>query len=209
MECKTYHTKTGKEIRLWQGDCMELMESGNKWHLAIIDPPYRKESENQPTKDMRNNGHMNIGDKPDFNYFNKLKEVTDNSIIWGANNYNYSFKGFVVWKKKTISELFTMSMAEIASLSEGLATTSKFIEMAPQDPQRIHPNQKPVNLYRWLLYHYAEEGDTILDTYGGSMSLAIACYIEDYELDIIELDEDYYRAAVKRFEEHVSQKTLF
>lgn len=68
---------------------------------------------------------------------------------------------------------------------------------------------KPKRLYRWLLTNYAEPGDRILDTHGGSMSLAIACYIEDYELDIIELDEDYYNDAVKRFEQHISQQVLF
>jgi site-specific DNA-methyltransferase (adenine-specific) len=77
------------------------------------------------------------------------------------------------------------------------------------DKERIHTTQKPIKLYRWLLQNYAEEGDRILDTHGGSMSLAIACWEEGFELDIIELDEDYYEAALDRFKEHIKQGRLF
>ena len=206
------------KINMMNGDCMEYMASlpDNAYDLAIVDPPYRDQNENAPTKDMRNNRFVKgqgLGSKPSNVYFDELYRVSKNQIIWGANNFQLpQFKGFVVWKKLTISEVFTMSMAEIASLSEGLGTVSKVVEMAPQgkklDP-RIHPTQKPIALYKWLLKNYAKPGDKILDTHGGSGSICIACHDMGFDLDWIELDEDYYNAAIKRFNMHTAQGSLF
>ena len=78
-----------------------------------------------------------------------------------------------------------------------------------KNEKRIHPTQKPVQLYKWLLTNYAKPGDTILDTHGGSMSIAIACWDMGFDLDICELDSDYFNDAVKRFENHIKQTTLF
>ena len=184
----------------------------NYFELAIVDPPYR--DENAPTKDMRKNGQMEtIQGRPSKEYFIELIRVSKNQIIWGANNFELpQFKGFVVWKKKTISENFTMSMCEIASISESLSTVSKWVEIAPQgtpkDP-RIHPTQKPVKLYEWLLMNYAKEGDKILDTHLGSGSVALACHNLGFDLTACELDEDYYNDAIKRIETHKKQITLF
>lgn len=184
------------------------------FELAIVDPPYRNQAENQPTKDMRKNGSMtNFGDKPTKEYFDELFRVSKNQIIWGANNFELPpYKGFVVWKKLTISDDFTMSMAEIAYTSGGLGTTSKIFECAPQgtknDP-RIHPNQKPVTLYDWLLSKYAHPGDKILDTHVGSASSLIACYKNGFDYIGFEKDPHYYELANKRLEEYKSQITLF
>ena len=184
----------------------------NYFELAIVDPPYR--DENAPTKDMRKNGQMEtIQGRPSKEYFIELIRVSKNQIIWGANNFELpQFKGFVVWKKKTISENFTMSMCEIASISESLSTVSKWVEIAPQgtpkDP-RIHPTQKPVKLYEWLLMNYAKEGDKILDTHLGSGGIALACHNLGFDLTACELDEDYYNDAIKRIETHKKQITLF
>jgi len=192
-------------------DNMELMARypDGYFDLAIVDPPYR--DENQPTKDMRNNGSMkSLEGRPSKKYFKELSRVSKNQIIWGANNFELpQYKGFVVYKKKTISENFTMSMCEIASLSENLGTVSKWIEIAPQDPNRIHPTQKPVKLYEWLLMNYAKEGDKILDTHLGSGSIAIACHNLGYDLTACELDKEYYDAAIKRIEQHKQQIRLF
>lgn len=120
------------------GDCMDYLKNypDKYFDLAIVDPPYRNENENQPTKDMRNNRFVKgkgLGSKPTKEYFDELFRVSKNQIIWGANNFFLpNYKGFIVWKKKTISEDFTMSMAEIAYLSEGLGTVSKVVEFAPQ-----------------------------------------------------------------------------
>ena len=203
-------------IKLYNGDCMEVMKTfkDKQFDLAIIDPPYRNQSENQPTKDMRRNGKIDVfGDKPDKIYFDELFRVSKNQIIWGANNFTLpNYKGFVIWKKLTISEAFTMSMAELAYLSEGLSTVSKIFEYAPQgkpnDP-RIHPTQKPVQLYKWLLQNYAKEGDTILDTHFGSLSIGVACHDLKFDLTAIELDKDYYEMAKKRLINHQKQLTLF
>ena len=124
--------KLTQKITLYNCDCMEYMENipDNYYDLAICDPPYRDNKDNQPTKDMRLNGGMKQWvDKPDDYYFKELFRISKNQIIWGANNFNLpNYKGFVVWEKLTISDTFTMSMAEIAYISEGLGTTSKIFK---------------------------------------------------------------------------------
>ena len=192
-------------------DNMKLMAryEDNHFDLAIVDPPYR--DENQPTKDMRANGSMkSLEGRPTQEYWNELFRVSKEQIIWGANNFELpQWKGFVAWKKKTIGINFTMSMVEIASLSENLGTTSKWIEIAPQDPNRVHPTQKPVKLYEFLLMQYAKEGDKILDTHLGSGSIALACHNLGYDLTACELDKDYYEKAMKRIQEHKQQIRMF
>jgi len=192
-------------------DNMELMAryEDNYFDLAIVDPPYR--DTNQPTKDMRANGSMkSLEGRPTQEYWNELFRVSKEQIIWGANNFELpQWKGFVAWKKKTIGLNFTMSMVEIASLSENLGTTSKWIEIAPQNPNRIHPTEKPIQLYEWLLMNYAKEGDKILDTHLGSGSIAIACHNLGYDLTACELDKEYFDAAIKRIEQHKAQIRMF
>lgn len=197
-------------------ECMEAMQkmSDKCFDLCVCDPPYRDQSENQPTRDMMRNGAMErFGNKPDEEYFQELFRVSKNQIIFGANNFQLPpYKGFIVWKKKTISDDFTMSMAEIAYISEGLGTTSKVFECAPQgtanDP-RIHPTQKPVALYRWIFQHYAKLGEKILDTHLGSGSSRIAAY--DAGLDFVgfEIDKDYFEKQEERFAAHTAQMSLF
>jgi len=198
-------------MKITNEDNMELMAryEDNHFDLAIVDPPYR--DENQPTKDMRANGSMkSLEGRPTQEYWNELFRVSKEQIIWGANNFELpQWKGFVAWKKKTIGINFTMSMVEIASLSENLGTTSKWIEIAPQDPNRVHPTQKPVKLYEFLLMQYAKEGDKILDTHLGSGSIALACHNLGYDLTACELDKDYYEKAMKRIQEHKQQIRMF
>lgn len=197
-------------IELLNEDCMAVMARYPDKHfdVAIVDPPYR--DENQPTKDMRANGSMdNFGKKPNAEYYSELCRVSKEQIIWGANNFNFcDYKGFVVWEKETIGETFTMSMAEIASLSEGLSTTSKIFKKRPQDTFRIHPTQKPVALYDFLLKHYAKPGQRILDTHLGSASSAIAAHYFGCDFVGTELDPDYYAAAVARFNQETRQQAM-
>lgn len=202
-------------IEYFNEDCMVGMARypDKYFDLAIVDPPYRNADENQPTKDMRKNGKLEVfGDKPDAEYFNELFRVSKNQIIWGANNFTLpNYKGFVIWKKLTISEAFTMSMAELAYLSEGLSTVSKIFEYAPQgkpDDPRIHPTQKPVALYKWLLKNYAKEGDKILDTHVGSASSLIACHDMGFDAVGFELDPDYYKASLERLQNIQKQITI-
>ena len=198
-------------IQITNEDNMELMAryEDNYFDLAIVDPPYR--DNNQPTKDMRANGSMkSLEGRPTKEYWEELKRVSKEQIIWGANNFELpQWKGFVAWKKKTIGIDFTMSMLEIASLSENLGTTSKWIEIPPQNPNRIHPTEKPVKLYEWLLMNYAKKGYKILDTHLGSGSIALACHNLKFDLTACELDKEYYDAATKRLKQHQQQLTMF
>ena len=214
--------KLNEYIEITNEDNMELMARypDNYFSLAIVDPPYRNANENQPTKDMRRNGKIEVfGDKPDSKYFEELFRVSKNQIIWGANNFTLpNYKGFVIWKKLTISEAFTMSMAELAYISEGLGTTSKIFDYAPQgkatDP-RIHPTQKPVALYAWILKNYAKQGDKILDTHFGSGSIACALYeansIDKMDLSLVacELDKDYFESSIQRVKAALQTQSLF
>lgn len=226
MKHKEYYTKTGKRIRLFNGDCMDFMQGleANAYDLCIVDPPYgidfgefnrtNKDSlGNRYKANKYKNGDWDSG-APNAKYFVELKDKTSNQIIWGGNYFLEklgSCKGFIFWYKKQPVDNFSdgefawTSFDKVARCFEH----AYYGNINADKNGRMHPTQKPVKLYRWLLNNYAKENDTILDTHGGSMSLAIACYIEDFELDIIELDEDYYNDAVKRFEQHIRQTTLF
>ena len=214
--------KLNEYIEITNEDNMELMRRypDKYFSLAIVDPPYRNANENQPTKDMRRNGKIEVfGDKPDSKYFEELFRVSKNQIIWGANNFTLpNYKGFIIWKKLTISEAFTMSMAELAYISEGLGTTSKIFEYAPQGKAtdvRIHPTQKPVALYAWILKNYAKQGDKILDTHFGSGSIACAIHkaniIDKMDLSLVacELDKDYFESSIQRVKAALQTQSLF
>jgi len=188
---------------IYNKDCMEAMKemSDNQFDLAIVDPPYRNASENDMNqwnrKTIKEGRLKNWNDKPDKEYFNELFRVSKNQ------------KGFVVWRKLSISENFNMSMCEIAFISNRLGTISKMYSQAPQQKNRIHPTQKPVKLYEWLLMNYAKERDTILDTHLGSGSIAIACHNLGFDLTGYEIDKEYFEAANKRIKQHKAQKRLF
>ena len=190
---------------------MELMSryEDNHFDLAIVDPPYR--DNNQPTKDMRASGSMkSLEGRPSKEYFKELERVSKNQIIWGANNFELpQFKGFFVWDKGIPFD-FTMSMCEIASLSEGIGTISKMWKFRIAGAEnRIHPTQKPVKLYEKLLMTYAKEGNKILDTHLGSGSIAIACHNLKYDLTACELDKEYFEAAMQRIKKHKQQIQMF
>lgn len=193
--------------KVCNADCLSAMKMlpDKCIDLVLTDPPYRDESENQPTKDMRRNGGMeNFGGKLNSSQYQELKRISKEQIIWGANNFKCidPFKGFIVYKKKTISLNFTMSMAEIASVSEGLGTISKVVEYAPQG-DRFHPTQKPLELMRWILENYSKPGDLICDPFMGSWTTARAC--KDLGRDFIgfELSEEYCAIGEKRLRQEV------
>jgi len=193
-------------------DCMEYMATVPNKHfdLAVVDPPYR--DNNEPTIDMRANGSMKtLEGRPSKKYFNELIRISKNQIIWGANNFELpQWKGFIVWKKKAIGVEFTMSMCELASLSENIGTVSKWVEFAPQDPRRIHPTQKPVALYDWIYKNYLPDGGRVIDTHLGSGSNRIAAD-KAGNIDFVgcELDKDYFEAQEKRWNEYKLQLKLF
>jgi len=152
--------------------------------------------------------HWDVAPSPA--YFDELARVSKNQIIWGGNYFNLpATRCFLVWRKLTISESFTMAMCEYAWTS--FNDNAKWIEIAPQGTAgkvRFHPTQKPVKLYAWVLNNYAKPGFKILDTHLGSGSIAIACHDMGYDLTGYEIDKDYYNAAVKRLENHQKQDQM-
>ena len=134
--------------------------------------------------------------------------MTKKAIVWGGNYFPLPIsRNFVIWRKKTISEAFTMAMAEYAWTN--IAGNAKVFEYPPQAAGRFHPTQKPVRLYEWLLKNYAKPGDKILDTHGGSGSICIACHDLGFDLDWYEIDAEYFQAAKERLERHQRQASLF
>ena len=198
-------------------DCMDLMSrySDNHFELAIVDPPYGigNKFKGGKTGKMNFNEVVDRGwdiEPPNKDYFDELKRVSKNQIIWGGNyfldNLNSS-RCFIVWDKK-VSEDFSLAMCELAWTS--FDKLAKIYRMSVHKTgNKIHPTQKPVKLYEWLLMNYAKEGDKILDTHFGSGSIAIACHNLGFELTGCELDKDYYVAAIKRIEQHKAQQRLF
>jgi len=198
-------------INFYNCDCISFMKSkpDNYYELAIVDPEYGISIENSGTHFKKYETKGWDSKIPEKEYFNELKRVSKNRIIWGGNyflDYLSNTKCMIVWDKK-IAEKMSFAMCEIAwtSFNKGAKIYSK---IAAQN-DRIHPTQKPVLLYRWLLQNYAQPNDKILDTHGGSHTHAIAADMEGFELDICEIDEQYFRDGLAAFDLHQSQLKLF
>jgi len=200
-------------ISLIHGDSLQALKSygDNHFDIAIVDPPYGIGDKFKGGK----TGKMNFNevvekdwDKvPPMEYWNELMRVSKNQIIWGGNYFPLPpTRCFIVWDKQ-ISEDFTLAMAELAWTS--FDKLAKIFKMPTPKDGKIHPTQKPIQLYRWLLHNYTSEGDLILDTHLGSGSIAIACHQMKRKLIGYEIDADYYRKACKRFEEQTRQTALW
>lgn len=210
-------------IELLNIDCMEYMAGlpDNAFDLAIVDPPYFKDyaKKNYTGNDISTTGikrqtkKINYWEVPNKKYFDELYRISNHQIIWGCNYYErfIPFTGRIIWDKK--NDTSTFSKAEIAGKSINIGIdmfrymwNGMIQEKMGDDKEiRIHPTQKPVQLYKWLLSNYAKPGDKILDTHGGSMSIAIACHDLCFDLVCCEKDKDYYDAAVKRYNDHIKQ----
>jgi len=186
--------------------------------LAIVDPPYginmgmgHKGSEKRGDKNKYKTFAGGDNSIPTKEYFNELFRVSKNQIIWGAN-YMTEFlepkASWIIWDKKQ-PEDFSMAMAELAWSSFGSPMKIYQKRVVNADDVRVHPTQKPVALYKWLLDKYAKQGDKILDTHLGSGSIAIACHDYNFELTACELDTEYYEKAIQRIKNHVAQQKLF
>ena len=216
-------------IKLLHTDCMEYMSSlpDNAFDLAIVDPPYGI-GENGDRNKSR--GKLAVAqdyksfaggdtDAPPREYFEELKRVSKNQIIWGANHFieripSASTPCWIVWDKMNGTSDFADCELAYGSFKTAVRMFSfRWAGMLQGDMKnkelRIHPTQKPVKLYQWLLANYAKEGDRILDTHLGSGSSAIAAHYAGFEFVGCELDEDYYKAAVKRFDNETSQIDMF
>lgn len=213
-------------INLYQGDCMDLMKQypDKYFDLAIVDPPYgigadkknsKRELKSKKSATISSDFGGQIWDSaiPTEEYFAELKRVSKKQIIWGANYFGL-VGGMLYWHKNVTMP--TYSTGELAYLSwlkkidfVNITWHGMLQENMKNKEERIHPTQKPVQLYKWLLQNYAKEGDKILDTHFGSLSIGIACHDLHFELTASEIDKEYYELAKNRLMCHQKQLDLF
>ena len=205
-------------IQITNEDNMQLMARypDNYFDLAIVDPPYGLERLQKGS--LRLGGvkgnykdKLEWDKKPNEKYFNELFRVSKNQIVWGANNFIMpTSEYFLIWNKKQTVDNF--ATAEYAWVSMGLKTPAKIFEYGihkHNHTDKIHPTQKPIDLYKFILEKYAKEGDKILDTHLGSGSIAIACHDYKFNLTACELDKEYFDKAMQRINNHMAQTKLF
>ena len=201
--------KITEKITITNEDNMELMARypDNYFDLAIVDPPYGIKISSNPIRQKHTKKTWD-NEIPQENYFKELFRVSKNQIIWGGNYFDLPpSQGFFIWDKKQPHD-FSLAMCEIAWSS--IQKPAKIWSLSIHKEQgKIHPTQKPVELYKWILENNSKQGDKILDTHLGSGSIAIACHDYGFELTACELDAEYYEKAIKRIQNHVSQQTLF
>ncbi len=191
------------------GDCLEYMKDmkDNEFELAIVDPPYGIGISDNPVRQAHKKKEWD-NTIPPPEYFAELKRVSLNQIIWGGNYFNLPpTQNYIIWDKKQPHE-FSLAMCELAWCSIQ-RPIKMFRYSVLQERQKLHPTQKPVALYKWLLTNYAKQGDRILDTHVGSASSLIACHELGFDYVGFEIDEEYYNAAVKRLDTVKAQTSIF
>lgn len=217
-------------IQLLNIDCMEYMKTvpDKYFDLAVVDPPYGIDAANVLSGPRRKSGNgaamktqftKKDWDKsvPDKKYFTELFRISKNQIIWGANymsNFLPPSMGWIVWDKDNGTTNFSDCELAFSSFDRALRkykyTWNGMLQGDMKNKEdKIHPTQKPVKLYDWILANYCEKGMKVLDTHLGSGSSAIAAYYYGVNFVGCELDSDYYNSAVKRFELQTAQETLF
>ena len=209
--------KVTDKITITNEDNMVLMNRypDNYFDLAIVDPPYGMIESGAQKGGVSNkfknraykNGCIDKWDiKPDKNYFEELFRCSKNQIIWGGNYFDLPpTRCIIFWDK--IQPFETYSKGELAWTS--FSSPANLFRFDNRTGNKIHPTQKPIELYKWLLNKYAKEGDKILDTHLGSGSIAIACHDYGFELTACELDAEYYEKAIQRIQNHTNQTNLF
>ena len=202
-------------------DCMEGMKQfpDKYFELAIVDPPYQgndaigivdcKKQSAQAAKRTKYKLFNNVA--PDELYFKELKRVSKNQIVWGGNYFGLS-GGVIVWQKNGTA--FGEGEIAICSTHKSVRffeyTWNGMLQGNMKNKEcRIHPTQKPVELYQWLLAKYAKKGDKILDTHVGSASSLVACHELGFDYIGFELDKDYFNKATERLEQVRSQISIF
>ena len=205
-------------IQITNEDNMELMARypDNYFDLAIVDPPYGIGASEMTMGSGKNKKYKKgknwDNETPNEDYFNELFRVSKDQIIWGGNYFNLPLtKSWIFWDKGINGDC-DFADGELAWIS-----FNKVLRIAPirykgflgADTERIHPTQKPIKLYKWLLDKYAQQGDKILDTHLGSGSIAIACHDYKFDLTACELDKEYFDKAMQRLNNHMAQQKLF
>jgi len=197
-------------------DCMEFMKGipDKYYELAIVDPPYGIGA----NKEKPHNGWQDWGIKdwdnnsPDRSYFEELLRVSRNQIIWGANHFISKIaidsSCWLLWDKGQRD--FSLADGELAwtSFDTSVRIFSYARGKALQEG-KIHPTQKPVALYKWLLKNYAKPNDKIFDSHVGSGSIRIACHDMGFDFEGCEIDKDYWEAQEERYNTHIQQSDLF
>ena len=218
-------------MKITNEDNIELMAryEDNYFDLAIVDPPYgigfaghdQKIGKKGKNKGFSKKKLYSIKewdkDRPSKDFFTELQRISKNQIVWGGNYFADLLpptKGWIYWDKQPNGENLSFSDGELAwtSFNKPLKCFSYGwigFGMVNSGEKKIHPTQKPIKLYEWLLMKYAKEGDKILDTHLGSGSIALACHNLKYDLTACELDTEYYNAAMKRINEHQQQIRMF
>jgi site-specific DNA-methyltransferase (adenine-specific) len=205
---------------------MELMARypDNYFDLAIVDPPYgidadvknsqnKVQSKKSATKSKRYGSQLWDSNIPTDEYFDELIRVSKKQIIWGANYFGL-VGGMIYWHKNvTMPTYSTGELAWVSWMNKLDFVDITWHGMIQHDMSnkeiRIHPTQKPVALYKWLLDKYAKPNDKILDTHLGSGSIAIACHDYGFDLTACELDKEYFDKAMQRINNHTAQQKLF
>ena len=201
-------------------DNMQMMKryEDNHFDLAIVDPPYGIGASEMTMGSGKNKkykkGKKWDNETPDSEYFKELQRVSKNQVIWGGNYFADKLnpsRCYIFWDKGINGD------CDFADGELAWCSFDKVLRIAPirykgflgADKIRIHPTQKPISLYQWILTRYAEKGMKILDTHLGSGSIALACHNLNYDLTACELDVEYFNDAMKRLKEHQQQLTMF
>ena len=209
-------------INLYNSDCLPAMRkmADNQYSLALVDPPYgidfssyERSSSGIKVKERYTKAGKKQWDNaiPTKEYFNELFRISQNQIIWGGNYFNLPpYKHFILWyKKNPVPNFADGELAWTSFNKPAVCFEYMYYGNINTEPNRISPTQKPIKLYKWLLKNYAKPGDKILDTHGGSMSIAIACWDYGYDLDAFEIDRDYFEAGKKRLDVHRAQLQIY
>ena len=199
-------------------DCIEGMKQypDKYFDLAIVDPPYgigeadgrcrTRKKHNNKVKHTKKNWDI---ERPSAEYWAELRRVSKNQIVWGANYFTEHLPpsmGWIFWNKQ-IGGDFSDGELAYTSFDRALKMVTKW--SGNNGVARIHPTQKPVTLYKWILDKYAKQGDKILDTHLGSGSSRIAAYDLNFDFTGFELDPEYIEKSTIRFNNHINQLTLF
>lgn len=209
-------------INFFNVDCIEFMKSkpDKCYDLAIVDPPYGLDLANMNMGVGKSKKASKIENRkwkpknwdketPTAEYFEQLFRISKNQIIWGGNYFELPpCKNYIIWDKE-MPEGLSFADCEMAWTSFDKAPKMLRYSAYLDKASKFHPTQKPVYMYRWILQKYAKPNDKIIDTHGGSMTIAKACEIEGFDLDVCEIDKEYFQAGVNAFNLHKRQQRLF
>jgi len=200
-------------IELLHCDCMEYMATvpDKYFDLAMVDPPYGIGMDgNNNWSGSKHEAKDWDNDAPSIEYFNELMRISKNQIVWGANHFisrmPFDSKCWLIWDKK--NDGFSFADGEMAWTSFDTAVRFFRYHRGQQTDKRIHPTQKPVALYQWLLTNYAKKGQRVFDSHLGSASSAIAAHYFGVDFVGTELDKDYFDAAKARFDMATKQLAM-